>query len=217
MITGERGAGKLARPVREEDDGKGPTPQAPRRRPTSLGERPGETNLSNPDTAPQADSTPTSTPTGRCRGRRSPISCTRYRVSIRSRRISGGGTNDGANNPCSSSCAIHSASRTSLLRPGHGLHVRRVQQPHHHHLLEAIERRLPIRRRRLHRRDTHPSLDQPVPHHPQRPGDRLERPRLRCAGPRGLGVRTHTFTESLPTSRPATRSNMTSMTSLLSP
>jgi hypothetical protein len=26
MITGERGAGKLARPVREEDDGKGPTP-----------------------------------------------------------------------------------------------------------------------------------------------------------------------------------------------
>ena len=49
---------------------------------------------------------------------RSPISCTRYRVNIRSRRISGGGTNDGANNPCSSSCAIHSASRTSLLRPG---------------------------------------------------------------------------------------------------
>ena len=49
---------------------------------------------------------------------RSPISCIRYRVSIRNRRISGGGTNDGANKPCSSSCAIHSASRTSLLRPG---------------------------------------------------------------------------------------------------
>jgi hypothetical protein len=48
---------------------------------------------------------------------RSPISCTRYRVSIRSRRISGG-TNDGRSNPCSSNCAIHSASRTSLLRPG---------------------------------------------------------------------------------------------------
>jgi hypothetical protein len=46
------------------------------------------------------------------------MSCTRYRVSIRSRRICGGGTNDGANSPCSNSCAIHSASRTSLLRPG---------------------------------------------------------------------------------------------------
>ena len=30
---------------------------------------------------------------------RSPISCTRYRVNIRSRRISGGGTNDGAEQP----------------------------------------------------------------------------------------------------------------------
>jgi len=49
---------------------------------------------------------------------RSPISCTRYRVSIRSRRIAGGGTNDGRSSPCSSNCAIHSASRTSLLRPG---------------------------------------------------------------------------------------------------
>ena len=46
---------------------------------------------------------------------RSPISCTRYRVSSRSRRISGGGTNDGRISPCSSSCAIHSASRTSVL------------------------------------------------------------------------------------------------------
>ena len=61
----------------------------------------------------------------------------------------------------------------------HGLHVRGVQQPHLHHLLQAVERRLPIRRRRLHRRDRHPGLDQPVPHHPQRPGRRLERPRLR--------------------------------------
>jgi hypothetical protein len=49
---------------------------------------------------------------------RSPISCIRYRVNIRNRRISGGGTNDGANNPCSNNCAIHSLSRTSLLRPG---------------------------------------------------------------------------------------------------
>ena len=30
----------------------------------------------------------------------------------------GGGMNDGATRPCSSSCAIHSASRTSVLRPG---------------------------------------------------------------------------------------------------
>jgi len=37
MITGEQGAGKLASPVREEADGKGPKPRAPRRRPTSLG------------------------------------------------------------------------------------------------------------------------------------------------------------------------------------
>ena len=32
--------------------------------------------------------------------------------------------------------------------------------------------------------------------------------------PRGPGVRRHTVTDSLPTSRPATRSNMTSMASL---
>src|SRR5688572_5120800 len=50
--------------------------------------------------------------------RRSPINCTRYRVNIRNRRISGGGTNDGANKPYSNNCAIHSASRTSLFRPG---------------------------------------------------------------------------------------------------
>ena len=37
---------------------------------------------------------------------------------FRSRLISGGGTNDGRTSPCSTSCAIHSASRTSDLRPG---------------------------------------------------------------------------------------------------
>jgi hypothetical protein len=37
---------------------------------------------------------------------RSPISCIRYRVNIRSRRISRGGTNDGRSSPCSNSCAI---------------------------------------------------------------------------------------------------------------
>ena len=34
--------------VREEADGKGPKPRAPRRRPTSLGERPGETEPAKP-------------------------------------------------------------------------------------------------------------------------------------------------------------------------
>jgi hypothetical protein len=36
MITGEQGARKPASPVREETDGKGPEPRAPRRRSTSL-------------------------------------------------------------------------------------------------------------------------------------------------------------------------------------
>jgi hypothetical protein len=48
VITGERGAGKLARPVREQADGKGTHPGAPRRRPSSLGERPGETEPAEP-------------------------------------------------------------------------------------------------------------------------------------------------------------------------
>src|SRR4030095_8357595 len=128
----------------------------------------------------------------------------------------------------------------------HGLHVRRVQQPHLHDFFQAVERRLPIRRRGLHRRDTHPSLDQPVPHHPQcfcrgvdrrlpirrrgphprdppptldqpvphhpqRPCCRFECARFRVPPPLGLGVRRHTVTVSLPTSSPATRSNITSI------
>jgi hypothetical protein len=39
MTTGERYASKDARTVREGADGKGPQPEAPRRRPTSLCER----------------------------------------------------------------------------------------------------------------------------------------------------------------------------------
>jgi hypothetical protein len=39
MNTGEPDAGKLACPVREKADGKGPEPRAPRRRPISLGGR----------------------------------------------------------------------------------------------------------------------------------------------------------------------------------
>ena len=64
------------------------------------------------------------------------------------------------------------------LAAGHRLHVRGVEQPHLHDLFQAVERRLPIRRGRLHRRDRHPGLDQPVPHHPQRAEHRLERARL---------------------------------------
>ena len=41
MNTGEPDAGKLACPVREKADGKGPEPRAPRRRPISLCERRG--------------------------------------------------------------------------------------------------------------------------------------------------------------------------------
>ena len=37
----------------------------------------------------------------------------------------------------------------------HRLHVRGVEQPDLHHLLQAVERRLPVRRGRLHRRDRH--------------------------------------------------------------
>ena len=40
------------------------------------------------------------------------------RVRFRNRRISGGGTKLGRNNPCSINCAIHVASATSVLRPG---------------------------------------------------------------------------------------------------
>jgi len=41
----------------------------------------------------------------------------RYRVKSRSSRI-GGGTNEGRTKPCSTSCAIHAESATSVFRPG---------------------------------------------------------------------------------------------------
>jgi hypothetical protein len=44
VITGEPVMGKLIRRVREGADGKGPALRAPRRRPTSLGRRLGETH-----------------------------------------------------------------------------------------------------------------------------------------------------------------------------
>src|SRR5699024_4909882 len=44
LVTGTSlAAYPTASPVREDAIGKGPEPRAPRRRPTSLGERPGET------------------------------------------------------------------------------------------------------------------------------------------------------------------------------
>jgi hypothetical protein len=80
-----------------------------------------------------------------------------------------------------------------------------------HHLFEAVKRRLPIRRGRFHRRNQDAGFDQPVPHHLQRPVVVLNVRVSARRPPRGPGVRTHTVTESLPTSRPATRSNMTSI------
>jgi len=73
-----------------------------------------------------------------------------------------------------------------------GFHVGRVQQPDLYHLFEAVERCLPIRRGRLHRRDRHPGLNQPVPHQPQRPGRGLERPGLAMTTPpRPRSPQTH--------------------------
>ena len=61
VITGERGARKPARPVREETDGKGPAPRAPHRRSTSLDGRELETEqlvrvteVGQPDGEPRA-------------------------------------------------------------------------------------------------------------------------------------------------------------------
>src|SRR3990172_251619 len=46
------------------------------------------------------------------------MSALRYRVRSRSSRISGGGTKLGCKRPCSSNCAIHAQSETSVFRPG---------------------------------------------------------------------------------------------------
>jgi hypothetical protein len=73
----------------------------------------------------------------------------------------------------------------------HRLHVSGVEQPHLHDFFEAVERRLPIRRGRLHRRNRHTGLDQPVPHQPQRPRRGAKRPRLTGTAP-SRTRRTHT-------------------------
>ena len=74
-----------------------------------------------------------------------------------------------------------------------GLHVRGVEQPHLHRLLERIEHRLPVRRGRLHRRDLDTLLDQPLPQQPQRPGRGLERAHLGVPGAatRARGAHAH--------------------------
>ncbi len=74
------------------------------------------------------------------------------------------------------------------LAAGDGLHVLGVEQPHGHDFFEAVERRLPVRRGRLDRRDRHPFRDEPVPHHAQRAGHRREGPRL-AAPPTRLRAR----------------------------
>jgi predicted transposase YbfD/YdcC len=53
MNTGEPDAGKLACPVRERADGKGPEPRVPRRRPISLGGRPRGKGPAHTGTSPR--------------------------------------------------------------------------------------------------------------------------------------------------------------------
>lgn len=61
------------------------------------------------------------------------------------------------------------------------------------------------------RRDRHPALDQPVPHHHQRPGHHLKRPRLAApAAPSARGAHADRH-RPFPMSSPATRSNNTSI------
>ncbi len=121
--------------------------------------------------------------------------------------ISGGGTKMAAARH-SSNWPIHSAVPISVFRPETALMCAR--QPHLHHLLQAVERRLPVRRRGLDRRHRHPHDEQPVPM-ASASGSGRERPRPATAAdpPSGPRVRTHTVTDALPTSSRATRSNMT--------
>ena len=78
--------------------------------------------------------------------------------------------------------------------------------------LEAVDRPLPIRRRRLHRRDLDAVMHSQSRITRNEPNIVLNvRVSLRLPR-RAPGVRRHTVTESFPTSSPATRSNMTSTT-----
>ena len=88
------------------------------------------------------------------------------------------------------------------LAPRHRLHVRGVEQPDLHHLLQAVERRLPVRRGRLHRRDRHPLSTSQSRITPSDPVVVLN-VRVSCAGHAARpGVRTHTVTRALPIPAP---------------
>ncbi len=58
------------------------------------------------------------------------------------------------------------------LAPGHRLHVRGVEQPGAHPLLQAVQHRLPVGGRGLHSGQRHTLFDQPVRHRLQRPAHR---------------------------------------------
>ncbi len=97
-------AGSVESPLRREAHG-------------GFGERSGETNLSNQDTAPQADSTPTSTPTGRSPGT-DPPSTGFDSGSTSAADESAAAARTRAAAARAPTAARSTASRTSLLRPG---------------------------------------------------------------------------------------------------
>ncbi len=75
----------------------------------------------------------------RCTARvRFSIVVRRCRARSRNARIGVGGTNDGRTRPCSTSCAIHPASVTSVFRPGIAMQMPRVQQPVFERILHHV-------------------------------------------------------------------------------
>ena len=96
----------------------------------------GKRTRRNQATAPQTDSTPTSTPTGRCLSAGPPAAPDTGSASAADGSPAAAQTT-ARNNPCSSSCASTCVADIALTAR-YGLHVRRVQQPHHHHPLEGI-------------------------------------------------------------------------------
>src|SRR5438093_12394943 len=86
----------------------------------------------------------------------------RFRVRSRSSRCGRAGTKLGRNRPHCSSCAIHCASLTSVLRPGTFLRCWRVHQPDLQVAFENIVDRLPKHAGRLHGYMGHACLLEPV-------------------------------------------------------
>ena len=78
------------------------------------------------------------------------INWVRCRVRSRSSRIAGGGMKLGESRPCWSSCAIHSASLTSVLRPGTCLSLLGVDQDDLEVAFQEVEDRLPVDPGRFH-------------------------------------------------------------------